>query len=430
MSVQLLLQVALCRSCCFGQLSPDDAAIKALEGQWNEKQAQLTRSVGGNNALANAAALADDDVPAKPSGSTSKLDPNASAFANAAPKRDLPNQKVALLRSILASGDLKHALYIIGQFPFLVQVYPDIADLLSRLLSESIQPAYNAISVATQTAEYALDFKIARPSYSSTSKGPVKPSRPSLFISARAFPKLESGRIYIFFFAEWKDRLPKCEEWEEVLEVLEVLLPIIGMNVSSDFGLFTRICRILKKNLEHPSPLSARWIALVRLYLLPSISLLSSHTVAALEIWTVLRLIPLETRYALYGEWKDTFYRRSPVLALRKAETERDVKAILRRLSTENVKQLGKSLGKVAHTNPTIVFAVALKQVESYDNLIGPIVEAARYLTEFGYDVLTYSLLDSLSAGKSKTKDDGTSVAVWLQGEFSYFPSQSSSLLT
>ena len=231
-------------------MSPDDSAIKALEGQWNEKQAQLTRSVGGNNALANAAALADDDIPAQASSSASKLDPNASAFANAAPKRDLPNQKLALLRSLLAVGDLKHALFIIGQFPFLVQVFPDIADLLSRLLSESVQSAYNAISVATQTAEYALDFKIARPTYSSTSKGPVRPSRPSLFISARAFPKLESGRIYVFFFSEWKDRLPNCDSWEEVLEALEVMLPIIGVHLSNDFGLFTRICRIIKKNLE------------------------------------------------------------------------------------------------------------------------------------------------------------------------------------
>lgn len=154
----------------------------------------------------------------------------------------------------------------------------------------------------------------------------------------------------------------------------------------------------------------------MRLYLLPSLSLLKDHAPAALEIWTVLQLIPIERRYAMYGEWKDSAYRRSPILTLRKAETERDVKAILRRLSTENVKQLGKALAKVAHTNPTITFAIALNQVQSYDNLIGPVVEASRYFTEFGYDVMTYSLLDALCSGKSKTKDDGTSVAIWLQG--------------
>jgi THO complex subunit 2 len=119
----------------------------------------------------------------------------------------------------------------------------------------------------------------------------------------------------------------------------------------------------------------------------------------------------------MYGEWKDSTYRRIPALSVRKAEAERDVKGILRRLSTENVKKLGKTLAKVAHTNPTIIFAIALNQVQSYDNLILPVVEVARYLTEFGYDVMTYSLLDALSSGKTKTKDDGTSVALWLQGE-------------
>lgn len=125
----------------------------------------------------------------------------------------------------------------------------------------------------------------------------------------------------------------------------------------------------------------------------------------------------METRFALYGEWKDTLYRRIPALQVRKAEAERDIKSLLRRLSTENVKQLGKTIAKVAHTNPTIIFGVVLNQVQSYDNLIRPVVEAARYYTEFGYDVFAYSLLDALSSGKSKTKEDGTSVALWLQGE-------------
>lgn len=156
----------------------------------------------------------------------------------------------------------------------------------------------------------------------------------------------------------------------------------------------------------------------MRQFLLPSISLLEHHTAAALELWRVLSLLPIEKRFQLYGEWKDTLYRRIPALAVRKAEAERDVKSILRRLSTENVKKLGKTLAKAAHTNPTITFGVALNQVQSYDNLIVPVVEAARYLTDFGYDVLTFSLLDALATNKSKTKEDGTSVSLWLQGMF------------
>ena len=164
------------------------------------------------------------------------------------------------------------------------------------------------------------------------------------------------------------------------------------------------------------NPRLSRWFDFIRTALLPATSLLEHHTPAALELWSVLSLLPIERRFALYGEWKDSLYRRIPALAVRKAEAERDVKSILRRLSTENVKQLGKTFAKIAHTNPTIIFAVALNQVQSYDNLIVPVVDAARYLTELGYDVLTYSLLDALSSGKSKTKEDGTSVALWLQG--------------
>lgn len=145
-------------------------------------------------------------------------------------------------------------------------------------------------------------------------------------------------------------------------------------------------------------------------------TLLDSFTAAPLELWRVLSLYPIETRFEIYGEWKDVHYRRNPVLGVRKAEAERDVKSLLRRLSTDNVKKLGKSFARIAHTNPAVIFAVALNQVQSYDNLIIPVVEACRYLTELGYDVMAYAILDALSANKPKTKEDGTSIAMWLQG--------------
>lgn len=157
-----------------------------------------------------------------------------------------------------------------------------------------------------------------------------------------------------------------------------------------------------------------RWQDLIRGHLLPALSLLDSHVVAAHEIWSVLNYFPIEKRFAFYGEWKDMLYRKIPALSVRKAQSERDVKSILRRLSTENVKKLGKTLAKVAHTNPVVIFGVALNQVSSYDNLIAPVVESSRYLTHFGYDVLVYSILDALSADRPKTKEDGTSTSLWL----------------
>lgn len=145
--------------------------------------------------------------------------------------------------------------------------------------------------------------------------------------------------------------------------------------------------------------------------------MLEHYPAAALELWRVLALFPIETRFQIYGEWKDVHYRRDPALAIRKAEAERDVKALLRRLSKDNVKKLGKTFARIAHTNPAVIFGIALHQVQSYDNLIVPVVEACRYLTDLGYDVMAYSILDALSSSRPKTKEDGTSIAMWLQGE-------------
>lgn len=64
-----------------------------------------------------------------------------------------------------------------------------------------------------------------------------------------------------------------------------------------------------------------------------------------------------------------------------------------------------------------MIWTVALNQVMSYDNLILPVIDAARYLTELGYDVLAYCVLDALSGTRNKTKEDGTSVAMWLSGK-------------
>ena len=37
-------------------------------------------------------------------------------------------------------------------------------------------------------------------------------------------------------------------------------------------------------------------------------------------------------------------------------------------------------------------------QVQVYDNLIGPIVDALKYLSSLSFDVLTYCLIEALAA--------------------------------
>ncbi|GAA5964710.1 hypothetical protein JCM3765_004364 [Sporobolomyces pararoseus] len=420
----------------WNHLSPSDTDLSKLDSKYREEQAQLARAVGGANALAMAGALVDDEAPTSATtnskgGATSTTTPVASsskststsASAPTVPPQDLPNQKVELLKALLVVGDITHSLFILAQWPILVHAFPEIADLLNRLLSVSIEPAYESISLSRRHSQWKEEFKAEKSRTMLDSKGEKKVLIPEIkrSLTGQAFPNPRGS--WTFFFPQWNERSPKAGDAEEVLTVLEkTFMPFLGIFISRDFSLLTKICRIIKIDLNSDSARSRelRWLDIIRIHLLPSISLLQNHSVSSLEIWEILNLFPIEKRFELYGEWKDVWYRRIPILGVRKAEAEKDVKSILRRLSTENVKKLGKTLAKIAHTNPCVIWSVALNQVMSYDNLILPVIDAARYLTDLGYDVLAFCVLDALSGTRNKTKEDGTSVAMWLSGIASF----------
>lgn len=236
-------------SLCPTQLSPGDDVLAKTESVYREAQAQLARAVGGSNALALAGALVDDDAPSRPSTSISSK--SAAEAAAASAKRDLPHQKLGLLRALLSIGDLAHSLFILAQYPFLVSAYPDLADLLLRLLAESIAPAYATISVAKEKSQYSHDFTAAKPKFvpATTAASKVAPVAPAtMLLSGSAFP--DPNKEFVFFFADWRERLPKAQDWEEVLEVLELFLPFVGVFVSRNFSLYTKLCRIISRDIR------------------------------------------------------------------------------------------------------------------------------------------------------------------------------------
>lgn len=230
------------------QLSPGDEELKKVDGRYRDQQAQLARAVGGNNALANAGALVDDDAPKRPSTTA-----GASATAAAAAKRDLPNQKLGLLRALLSIGDLSHSLFILSQFPALAPANLDVCDLLLRLLSVSVERAYHSISISQGKSHYIEDCiaprqKFVQPSTSTQPEKPPTAAPVHTYLSGRAFP--DPNKNYVFFFAEWTDRLPKAGDWDETIQVLELFLPFVGVFISRDFPLYTRLCRIIVRDLK------------------------------------------------------------------------------------------------------------------------------------------------------------------------------------
>lgn len=72
-------------------------------------------------------------------------------------------------------------------------------------------------------------------------------------------------------------------------------------------------------------------------------------------------------------------------------------------------------LGKVTHSSPGLTFDYILSQIQLYDNMINPVVDALKYLSPLSFDVLGYSIIEALNnPGKDRTKTDATSISLWL----------------
>ncbi|OMO88902.1 hypothetical protein CCACVL1_08125 [Corchorus capsularis] len=155
--------------------------------------------------------------------------------------------------------------------------------------------------------------------------------------------------------------------------------------------------------------------------LLPSLQLVPANPAVGQEIWEVMNLLPYEVRYRLYGEWEKDDERNPTILAARQT-AKLDTRRILKRLAKENLKQLGRMVAKLAHANPMTVLRTIVHQIEAYRDMITPVVDAFKYLTQLEYDILEYVVIERLAqGGRDKLKDDGINLSDWLQSLASFW---------
>eukprot|EP01048_Picozoa_sp_COSAG05_P003696 COSAG05_NODE_177_length_14916_cov_8.104002_11_plen_125_part_00 len=69
----------------------------------------------------------------------------------------------------------------------------------------------------------------------------------------------------------------------------------------------------------------------------------------------------------------------SPELLLSKAETKDKTKKVLQRISNDTFKQQGRTLGKLSHSNPLVVFERVISTVKQMPNIISALVDSLRY---------------------------------------------------
>ncbi|XP_051034601.1 THO complex subunit 2 isoform X3 [Phodopus roborovskii] len=303
------------------------------------------------------------------------------------------NQKLGLLEALLKIGDWQHAQSIMDQMPpYYAASHKLIALAICKLIHITVEPLYRRVGVP---------------------KG-AKGSPISALQNKRA-PK-------------------QVETFEDLRRDVFNMFCYLGPHLSHDPILFAKVVRIGKsfmkefqsdgskqEDKEKTEVILSCLLSITDQVLLPSLSLMDCNACMSEELWGMFKTFPYQHRYRLYGQWKNETYNGHPLLVKVKAQTIDRAKYIMKRLTKENVKPSGRQIGKLSHSNPTILFDYILSQIQKYDNLITPVVDSLKYLTSLNYDVLAYCIIEALAnPEKEKMKHDDTTISNWLQSLASF----------
>ncbi|XP_077302738.1 THO complex subunit 2-like protein isoform X2 [Arctopsyche grandis] len=294
------------------------------------------------------------------------------------PVTDLGNQKLRLGAALLEVGcwNVFHALS--ARLPeYRASAYPPATKALCAMLHSIIHPLY-------------------------TQHCPIAPN-----IKSKPMKQLTN-----------KLAVPPVKDWADLRQIVIPALATLGPALQNDSVLMYKIVRICKtaRSLED-DPLRHDILSILDSAILPALSYMDCNCCMAEEVYSLLKLYPYQYRYCLYARWKNEAPLRHASLLRRRADAQRQIKAIMKRVSKENVKPQGRLIGKLSHAAPAFFFDYVLLQIQIYDNLIGPVVESLKYLTSLSYDMLGYCLVEALGGGRrARVQPDGASAAPWLQG--------------
>ncbi|KAF2744267.1 hypothetical protein M011DRAFT_449780 [Sporormia fimetaria CBS 119925] len=386
------------------------------------------------NALSMAEALPDEMPPAPgplarlrdseskaPSKSSSERGTPAPETEPASKLPEPDDQKIALLRSLLCIGAIPDAFFILGRFPWLLEVYPDLHKYLFRLAHYSL----------SKLDEWA---RTTGPEVCPSGRGSQKAGamRASDYTPRRTlrWAKLEEqdaaeGIDYRFYWEDWADHVPICQNVDDVFRLCETLLKFIGFECGKDETLMTKLIKIGLKSLkDDPEPANKRrWLNLIHSLIGPSLSFTEQNAAIVNEAWELLSHYDIQTRYSFYKHWFGEKTNKAPsaadpllpTLVPRVRQVKSDVKRLFGRISSENMREMGRAMAKIAIANPGFVFNMSLARAISHSNMIDCLVECCRYLTFLGFDCLNFSFINSLMTKRETRQGDGMLTQSWLK---------------
>ena len=199
-----------------------------------------------NNLLAMAAPL-ESGTSTKPKTLTEEKAP--------AEIKEAPAQKAMIVVALLSVGAFRPAITLLAQYPWLVDVQKDIADLLLRMLKVSIGQLFDK----QFAKERNQGFLRPRPRYASPGiiTTPVRKSQ--LTLCAPPPPSTQSHDC-IFFYPQWSTTVPICQSLDDVVDVVEPLMRLVGVHIARDPLFLTKFLRLGKVHLTQSVCLTALWM--------------------------------------------------------------------------------------------------------------------------------------------------------------------------
>ncbi|KAJ1668224.1 THO2 plays a role in transcriptional elongation [Coemansia sp. RSA 1646] len=284
-----------------------------------------------------------------------------------------------------------------------------------------------------------------------------------------------------FWLIEGSRQLPKISAVNNIPQALAPWLNVAFLRLHQYPSILTRLIRICRYGMTTSSEKESCWLGFLRSWIIPAYSFCNPSAGMSNELWMLISALPLEKRYEMYAYWEYVLHSGKPDLPAVSSEpptcseadkkpnmpamgmslddalgdvdmdgdldmmqtgeqdgdtntcdpyveieslchdVRRKVRSVMRRLSGDTVRLMGRQLCSLCHSAPAIALKVVLDQVCSYDNLVDSVVEAFRYLTPLDSDVMFYVILKILAdPDNNKIKDDGINAAHWLQSISSF----------
>ncbi|KIY72984.1 hypothetical protein CYLTODRAFT_343075 [Cylindrobasidium torrendii FP15055 ss-10] len=339
--------------------------------------------------------------------------------------KEPPTQTMGIIAALLTVGSVKPALWLLAKYPWMVDAFPEIADVMIRVARASVTPLYEeALKKPPNTS-----WLQPRARFTTTGVVPPPQRKPVLTIRAPTPPSTASID-FVFFFPDWEQSIPICTKLDDLIPIIEPLLMVIKLHVTRDLVFLTKLCRLARKHIESITPNTIQadtgkpdpndpirqfWYKMLRLVFIPGLSAMHGSAVINVEIWNLIKLYESSERWRLYAEWKSSIYQQHSELAVRRVEADREAKDILRRVSGTTIDVMSNAIAKLVSTNPCLFFTPAVNQIMAYDGALPDnVAKALRGITQLGYDVLNFTILEALAGSRQRVQEDGLTISPWL----------------